>query len=93
MGDSPDFVKLAEAFGATGLRATEVGEVDHILRQGLNATGPVVMDFQVDQEENCYPMIPAGAAINEMVFSDPDKSSKKGKGQKIEEKADGVLTA
>lgn len=93
MGDSPDFVKLAEAFGATGLRATEVGEVDHILREGLNATGPVVMDFQVDQEENCYPMIPAGAAINEMVFSDPDKSSKKGKGQKIEEKADGVLTA
>lgn len=93
MGDSPDFVKLAEAFGATGLRATEVGEVDHILKEGLNATGPVIMDFQVDQEENCYPMIPAGAAINEMVFSDPDKSSKKGKGQKIEEKADGVLTA
>lgn len=93
MGDSPDFVKLAEAFGAIGLRATEVGEVDSVLKEGLDATGPVIMDFQVDQEENCYPMIPAGAAINEMVFSDPDKSSKKGKGQKIEEKADGVLTA
>jgi acetolactate synthase-1/2/3 large subunit len=93
MGDSPDFVKLAEAFGATGLRATEVGEVESVLKEGLDAAGPVVMDFQVDQEENCYPMIPAGAAINEMVFSDPDKSSKKGKGQKIEEKADGVLTA
>ncbi|MDC4227998.1 MAG: biosynthetic-type acetolactate synthase large subunit [Candidatus Manganitrophus sp.] len=93
MGDSPDFVKLAEAFGAIGLRATEVGEVDSVLKEGLDAAGPVIMDFQVDQEENCYPMIPAGAAINEMVFSDPDKSSKKGKGQKIEEKADGVLTA
>ncbi len=93
MGDSPDFVKLAEAFGATGLRATEVGEVETVLQEGLDATGPVIMDFQVDQEENCYPMIPAGAAINEMVFSDPDKSSKKGKGQKLEERADGVLTA
>ncbi|MFY9268259.1 MAG: biosynthetic-type acetolactate synthase large subunit, partial [Candidatus Manganitrophaceae bacterium] len=92
MGDSPDFVKLAEAFGATGLRATEVDEVENVLKAGLAVDGPVIMDFQVDQEENCYPMIPAGAAINEMVFSDPDKGLKK-KGQKQEEKADGVLTA
>src|SRR5579884_501347 len=92
MGDSPDFVKLAEAFGAVGLRATEVSEVDGVLREGLAIKGPVLMDFQVDQEENCYPMIPAGAAINEMVFSDPDKS-KQTKGQNQEEKADGVLTA
>lgn len=93
MGDSPDFVKLADAFGAVGLRATEVSEVDDVLKEGLAAKGPVVIDFQVDQEENCYPMIPAGAAINEMVFSDPDKGSKKAKGQRQEEKADGVLTA
>ncbi|MBI3804292.1 MAG: biosynthetic-type acetolactate synthase large subunit [Nitrospirae bacterium] len=92
MGDSPDFVKLAEAFGAVGLRATEVGEVENILKEGLATDGPVLMDFHVDQEENCYPMIPAGAAINEMVFSDPDQS-KKAKGQRQEEKTDGVLTA
>ena len=92
MGDGTDFVKLAEAFGAVGLRATEVGEVDGVLQEAFAVDKPVVIDFQVDEEENCYPMIPAGAAINEMVFSDPEKQ-KNEKGQREEEKADGVLTA
>jgi acetolactate synthase-1/2/3 large subunit len=92
MGDCPDFVKLAEAFGAVGLRATEVGEVEGVLQEAFAVDKPVLIDFQVDQEENCYPMIPSGGAINEMVFSDPEKP-KNAKGQKEEEKADGVLTA
>lgn len=92
MGTSPDFVKLAEAFGAVGLRATEAEEVEPILKEALSAEGPVLIDFQVDEEENCYPMIAPGAAHNEMVFSDPEKPVKV-KGQKEEEKTDGVLTA
>lgn len=92
MGDGTDFVKLAEAFGAVGLRATEVGEVEGVLQEAFAVDKPVVMDFQVDEEENCYPMIPSGAAINEMVFSDPEKA-KDDKGQRDPEKADGVLTA
>ena len=93
MGTSPDFVKLAEAFGAVGFRATEVGEVEDVLKESLSVKGPVLIDFQVDEEENCYPMIPAGHAINEMVFSDPEKSDQKSKGRKEEAKEDGVLTA
>ncbi len=71
IGGTPDFVKLAEAFGAVGLRATKVGEVKPVLEEALSMKKPVVLDFQVDEKENCYPMVPAGAAINEMVFSDP----------------------
>lgn len=95
MGDSPDFVKLAEAFGAVGLRATKVGEVEGVLEEAFRVTSPVVIDFQVDPFENCYPMIPAGAGHNEMVFKDPEKNHKT-VGQKNavkEEDAEGVLTA
>lgn len=93
MGDSPDFVKLAEAFGAVGLRATEVGEVDAVLQTALSVDTPVVIDFQVAQEENCYPMIPAGAAHHEMVFADPEKTASPSGDKKEEERVDGVLTA
>ncbi len=89
MGDSPDFVKLADAFGAVGLRATEVSEVPGVIREALSIDKPVVIDFQVDETENCYPMIPSGAAHNEMVFADPENFSKDRK----EEKIDSVLTA
>ncbi len=91
MGDCPDYVKLAEAFGAVGLRAKEVSEVDDVLREGFVADGPVVMDFHVDEEENCYPMIPAGAAHNEMVFCDPPRPTRVPKMEP--ENVDGVLTA
>jgi len=91
MGDSPDFVKLAEAFGATGLRATEVGEVEGVLEEAFLVAGPVVIDFQVDPYENCYPMIPAGAGHHEMVFKDPETVGQKSPVK--EEDAEGVLTA
>ena len=68
MDHAPDFVKLAEAFGATGLRATMPDEVETVLRQGLNTPGPVIMDFKVSKEECVYPMVPAGAPITEMLL-------------------------
>jgi len=64
----PDFVKLAESFHATGLRATCAGELDGVIRAMLEAPGPVIADICVDQKENCYPMIPSGAAHNEMIL-------------------------
>ncbi|MBL7212095.1 MAG: biosynthetic-type acetolactate synthase large subunit [Desulfobacteraceae bacterium] len=65
---SPDFVKLAEAYGATGLRATAPGDVEAVLREGLSSDGPVLMDFAVEPEESVFPMVPAGAPLTEMVF-------------------------
>src|SRR5262245_16694491 len=64
----PDFVQLARAYGATGLRATKPDELRDVLEQGLNTPGPVVMDIVVSEEENVYPMVPAGAGLNEMVL-------------------------
>ncbi len=65
---SPDFVKLAEAYGATGLRATKPEEVDSVLKKGLASPKTVIMDFIVESEENVYPMVPAGAPITEMLL-------------------------
>jgi len=67
MGTSPDWVKLAEAFGATGLRTADKGELDDVLKTALETDGPVVCDVRVTREENCYPMIPAGQAARDMV--------------------------
>ncbi len=64
----PDFVRLAEAFGATGLRATNLGELDGVIERMLATPGPVIADICVDEKENCYPMIPSGAAHNEMIL-------------------------
>jgi acetolactate synthase-1/2/3 large subunit len=64
----PDFVRLAESFHATGLRATCAGELDGVIRAMLAADGPVIADICVDQKENCFPMIPSGAAHNEMIL-------------------------
>ncbi|GAN55738.1 biosynthetic-type acetolactate synthase large subunit [Tanticharoenia sakaeratensis] len=64
----PDFVRLAEAFQGKGLRATHVGELDAVIREMLAHDGPVVADICVAQDENCYPMIPSGAAHNEMLL-------------------------
>jgi acetolactate synthase-1/2/3 large subunit len=67
MGSSPDWVKLAEAFGAVGMRVTQDDEVDDAMRTAIETEGPVVLDVHVRREENCYPMIPAGAAARDMV--------------------------
>ena len=65
---SPDFVKLAEAYGGIGLRATKPEEVESVLKKGLSSKKPVIMDFVVEKEECVYPMIPAGAAATEMLL-------------------------
>ena len=67
----PDFVKLAESFHATGLRATSVEQLDDVIIRMLDCDGPVIADIAVDQKENCFPMIPSGAAHNEMILG-PD---------------------
>jgi acetolactate synthase-1/2/3 large subunit len=64
----PDFVKLAESFHATGLRAKSVDELDDVIHRMLACDGPVIADIAVDQKENCFPMIPSGAAHNEMIL-------------------------
>lgn len=66
-GASPDFVKLAEAYGATGLRATRPEEVRPAIEQALNTPGPVIIDIHVDPEENVYPMVPPGGSLHEMI--------------------------
>ncbi|MEA1901491.1 MAG: biosynthetic-type acetolactate synthase large subunit, partial [Thermodesulfobacteriota bacterium] len=68
MEHAPDFVKLAEAYGAVGLRATKPDEVEKVLKKGLSTPKAVIMDFVVEQEECVYPMVPAGAPITEMLL-------------------------
>jgi len=68
LGNVPDFVKLAEAYGAVGLRASKPNEVEPVLAEGLSIPKPVIMDFVVEKEEGVYPMVPAGAAITEMLL-------------------------
>jgi acetolactate synthase-1/2/3 large subunit len=67
MGSTPDWVKLAEAYGAVGMRATDKGTLVEQMREALATDGPVVMDVAVTKEENCYPMIPAGQPARDMV--------------------------
>jgi acetolactate synthase-1/2/3 large subunit len=67
MGQSPDFVKLAEAYGATGLRLTSKDTLVDDLKAAIATEGPVVVDIRVTREENVYPMIAPGAAAREMV--------------------------
>jgi len=64
-----DFIKLAEAYGATGLQATKVDEVEATIKKALETPGPVLMNFKVSREENVLPMVPAGKAIHEMVLA------------------------
>jgi acetolactate synthase-1/2/3 large subunit len=65
---SPDFVKLAEAYGAIGLRATRPDEVAPVIQEALRTPLPVLMDFVVEPEEGVYPMVPAGEAIDRMLL-------------------------
>lgn len=75
---NPDFVKVAEAYGAVGLRATKPEEVVPVLKEALKIKNrPVIMDFVVDWREKVFPMVPAGAAIDEMIFEEAEKKSGK----------------
>ncbi len=76
MDSLPDFVKLAEAFGAVGLRATKEGELDDVIKEMIETPNAVIADILVDKAENCFPMIPSGAAHNEMILSNDDKVEK-----------------
>jgi acetolactate synthase-1/2/3 large subunit len=67
MGASPDWVKLADAFGCLGMRVSDKGELLDVMKTALAEDGPVVVDVNVTKEENCYPMIPAGKAARDMV--------------------------
>ncbi len=101
LGNVPDFAKLAEAYGILGLRASKPSEVEPLIREGLKHKGPVLMDFQVDPLESCYPMIPAGAAHDEMVLEDPPEMKRAQKGaparkkteEEEEEEGEGILPA
>ncbi len=66
-GDYPDFVKLAEAYGATGFRMTDKGTLVDDMKRAIATEGPVLVDVRVTREENTYPMIPTGHAAREMV--------------------------
>jgi acetolactate synthase-1/2/3 large subunit len=71
----PDFVKLADAFHATGMRAKSVDELDSVINAMLDCPTAVIADIAVDQAENCFPMIPSGAAHNEMLLGPEHESS------------------
>jgi acetolactate synthase-1/2/3 large subunit len=68
MMHTPDFVKVAEAYGFMGLRTSRPEEVEPMLMQGLFTPGPVLMEFQVAREECVYPMVRPGASICEMAL-------------------------
>jgi acetolactate synthase-1/2/3 large subunit len=68
----PDFVKLAESFHGVGLRAKTVDELDGVIEEMMRIDRPVIADICVDQKENCFPMIPSGAAHNEMILGPED---------------------
>ena len=65
---SPDFVKLAEAYGAKGLRATRPEELESVLREGLEYDGVAIMDIVVSKEENVFPIVPAGGESRNMIL-------------------------
>jgi acetolactate synthase-1/2/3 large subunit len=71
----PDFVKLAEAFGAVGLRAENPADLDRVIKEMIAVDKAVIADIAVDQTENCFPMIPSGAAHNEMLLGPEDRKT------------------
>jgi acetolactate synthase-1/2/3 large subunit len=70
----PDFVKLAEAYGCVGIRATKPSELDEKINEMMNTDRPVIFDCMVDKMENCYPMIPSGKAHNQMLLGPEDEN-------------------
>ena len=69
----PDFVKLAEAYGCVGIRASKPSELDEKIKEMINIDKPVIFDCVVDKEENCYPMIPSGKPHNQMLLGPQDE--------------------
>ena len=76
MESLPDFVKLAEAFGARGLRVTEPSKLDETIKEMIAIKGPVICDVLIDKHENCFPMIPSGAAHYDMLLGPDDREAK-----------------
>jgi acetolactate synthase-1/2/3 large subunit len=76
MESLPDFVKLAESFGGVGLRASKPDELDDVIERMIASDSFVIADIMVDQNENCFPMIPSGAAHNNMLLGPADKAAK-----------------
>ena len=76
MDSLPDFVKLAESFGAVGIRADKPGDLDDAIKEMIAVDKPVIADIWVDQHENCFPMIPSGAAHNDMLLGPEDEAEK-----------------
>jgi acetolactate synthase I/II/III large subunit len=64
-----DYIKLADAYGAKGFLASKPGDVESVIKQGFKENGPVIMEFKIAREEKVLPMVPAGAALNEMVLN------------------------
>ncbi|KAF4515824.1 hypothetical protein B566_EDAN000059 [Ephemera danica] len=93
--NTPDFVKLAEAYGAVGLRANKVGDLDSVLMEALAVNGPVIVDVPTYRFENVYPMIPAGGCNHEMILEDPPelKHKQAGASKVTPDGNDTVLTA
>ncbi|MDC0436432.1 acetolactate synthase 3 large subunit [Candidatus Pelagibacter sp.] len=81
----PDFVKLAEAYGCIGIRATSPNELDEKIEEMINVDKPVIFDCHVDQDENCFPMIPSGKPHNQMLLGPKDQKENKitGKGKAL----------
>ena len=81
----PDFVKLAEAYGCVGIRAENPDELDEKIKEMINTDGPVIFDCHVDQNENCFPMIPSGKPHNQMLLGPKDQEENKitGKGKAL----------
>ena len=73
----PDFVKLAEAYGCVGIRATKPDELDDKIIEMINTERPVIFDCVVDKEENCFPMIPSGKPHNQMLLGPKDQKENK----------------
>jgi acetolactate synthase-1/2/3 large subunit len=64
---NPDFVKIAEGYGVKGIKVTEKGQVRQALKEAIESADPYVLDFHIAEEENVFPMVPAGQAINRMI--------------------------
>ena len=81
----PDFIKMAEAYGCKGIKATDPSELDEKIKEMIDYDGPVIFDCHVDPTENCFPMIPSGKPHNQMILGPKDKDENKitGKGKSL----------
>ncbi|NCW36794.1 MAG: acetolactate synthase 3 large subunit [Proteobacteria bacterium] len=81
----PDFIKMAEAYGCKGIKATDPSELDEKIQEMIDYDGPVIFDCHVDPAENCFPMIPSGKPHNQMILGPNDKDENKitGKGKSL----------